>query len=92
MPIVRGERVFGVLVVQNRTERHYDEDEEEALLTIAMVLAEVVAQGTLVDPAELDEPGLSPTQPALFNGEGLAEGIAIGTVVAARAARAGSSA
>src|ERR1041385_219812 len=81
VPIVRGERVFGVLVVQNRTERHYDEDEEEALLTIAMVLAEVVAQGTLVDPAELDEPELSPTQPARFKGEGLAEGIAIGTVV-----------
>jgi len=70
-----------VLVVQNRTERHYDEDEEEALLTIAMVLAEVVAQGTLVDPAELDEPALSPTQAAVFRGEGLAEGLAIGTVV-----------
>lgn len=81
VPIVRGERVFGVLVVQNRTERHYDEDEEEALLTIAMVLAEVVAQGTLVDPAELDEPELSPTQPAVFKGEGLAEGVAIGVVV-----------
>ena len=81
VPIVRGERVFGVLVVQNRTERHYDEDEEEALLTIAMVLAEVVAQGTLVDLAEFDEPGLSPTQPAVFRGEGLAEGLAIGVVV-----------
>ena len=81
VPIVRAERVFGVLVVQNRTERHYDEDEEEALLTIAMVLAEVVAQGTLVDPAELDEPELSPTQPAVFKGDCLAEGLAIGVVV-----------
>ena len=52
---MRGERVFGVLTVQNRTARQYDEEEEEALLTIAMVLAEVVAQGTLVDLAEIDE-------------------------------------
>jgi phosphotransferase system enzyme I (PtsP) len=80
VPIVRGERVFGVLTVQNRTQRHYDEEEEEALATIAMVLAEVVAQGTLVDLAEIDEAELSPTRPAIFRGEGLAEGLAIGTV------------
>jgi phosphotransferase system enzyme I (PtsP) len=80
VPIVRGERVFGVLTVQNRTQRHYDEEEEEALATIAMVLAEVVAQGTLVDLAEIDEAELSPTRPAVFHGEGLAEGVAIGTV------------
>jgi len=80
VPIVRGERVFGVLTVQNRTARHYDEEEEEALATIAMVLAEVVAQGTLVDLAEIDEAELSPTRPAVFHGEGLAEGLAIGTV------------
>ena len=80
VPIVRGERVFGVLTVQNRTQRHYDEEEEEALATIAMVLAEVVAQGTLVDLAEIDEAELSPTRPATLRGEGLAEGLAIGTV------------
>jgi phosphotransferase system enzyme I (PtsP) len=80
VPIVRGERVFGVLTVQNRTQRHYDEEEEEALATIAMVLAEVVAQGTLVDLAEINEAELSPTRPAIFHGEGLAEGLAIGTV------------
>jgi len=79
VPIVRGERVFGVLTVQNRTARHYDEEEEEALATIAMVLAEVVAQGTLIDLAEIDEAELSPTRPAVFRGEGLAEGLAIGT-------------
>jgi phosphotransferase system enzyme I (PtsP) len=80
VPIVRGERVFGVLTVQNRTQRHYDEEEEEALATIAMVLAEVVAQGTLVDLAEIDEAELSPTRPATFQGEGLTEGVAIGAV------------
>lgn len=80
VPIVRGERVFGVLTVQNRTARHYGEEEEEALATIAMVLAEVVAQGTLVDLSELDDTELSPTRPALLRGEGLSEGLAIGTV------------
>jgi phosphotransferase system, enzyme I, PtsP len=80
VPIVRGEHVFGVLTVQNRTARHYDEEEEEALATIAMVLAEVVAQGTLVDLAEIDEAELSPKHAAEFRGEGLAEGLAIGTV------------
>ena len=80
VPIVRGERVFGVLTVQNRTQRHYDEEEEEALATIAMVLAEVVAQGTLVDLAEIDEAELSPTRHATFQGEGLTEGVAIGAV------------
>src|SRR5690348_11837884 len=80
VPIVRGERVFGVLTVQNRTARHYDEEEEEALATIAMVLAEVVAQGTLVDLSEIDDSDLSPTKPAIVQGEALAEGLAIGTV------------
>lgn len=80
VPIVRGERVFGVLTVQNRTARHYDEEEEEALATIAMVLAEVVAQGTLIDLSEIDDSGLSPTRAAIVQGEALAEGLAIGTV------------
>src|SRR5262245_29189695 len=68
VPIVRGERVFGVLTVQNRTARQYDEEEEEALLTIAMVLAEVVAQGSLVDLSELDEASLS-LKPAIVRGD-----------------------
>src|SRR4029079_475953 len=45
VPILRGGRVLGVLVVQNRTQRHYTEDEIEALQTIAMVLAELAASG-----------------------------------------------
>ena len=42
VPILRGGRVIGVLTVQNRTERLYDEDEIDSLQTIAMVLAEIV--------------------------------------------------
>ena len=43
VPIVRAGRVLGVLVVQNRTRRQYDEEEIETLQTIAMVLAELIA-------------------------------------------------
>src|SRR5208282_2915349 len=52
VPILRSGRVSGVLVVQNRTPRHYTEDEIEALQTIAMVLAELAASGELVSPSE----------------------------------------
>ncbi len=45
VPIVRGGQVFGVLTVQNRAAVLYAEEEVEALQTVAMVLAEVVAQG-----------------------------------------------
>ena len=58
VPIVRGGQVFGVLTVQNKAERSYAEEEVEALQTVAMVLAELVAQGGFFDISELDEPEL----------------------------------
>jgi phosphotransferase system enzyme I (PtsP) len=81
VPVLRGGQVFGVLTVQNRTARLYDEEEVEALQTVAMVLAEIVAHGTLFDIAELDEPELRADRPREFKGEGLSEGVAIGQVV-----------
>jgi phosphotransferase system enzyme I (PtsP) len=81
VPVVRGGQVYGVLTVQNRTARLYDEEEVEALQTVAMVLAEVVAHGSLFDLAELDEPELRADRPRAFQGDGLAEGVAIGRVV-----------
>ena len=81
VPIVRGGQVYGVLTVQNRAARVYDEEEVEALQTVAMVLAEIVAHGTLFDIAELDEPELRADRPRGFAGEGLSEGVAVGRVV-----------
>ena len=81
VPIVRGGQVFGVLTVQNKAERIYAEEEVEALQTVAMVLAEVVAQGGFFNVAELDEPELRIDRPRRFNGEGLSEGVAVGRVV-----------
>ena len=81
VPIVRGGQVFGVLTVQNRKAILYSEEEVEALQTVAMVLAEVVAQGGLFKLSELDEPELRADRPRIFQGEGLAEGVGIGRVV-----------
>jgi phosphotransferase system enzyme I (PtsP) len=80
VPIVRGEQVIGVLTVQNLTARHYDEEEVEALLTVAMVLAEVVAQGGLYDLGELEDITLSSTRPLHCKGEAIADGLAIGPI------------
>jgi len=81
VPIVRGGQVFGVLTVQNKAERIYAEEEVEALQTVAMVLAEVVAQGGFFNVAELDEPELRVDRPRKFMGDGLSEGVACGRVV-----------
>ena len=81
VPIVRGGQVYGVLTVQNQVARQYDEEEVEALQTVAMVLAEIVAHGALFDIAELDEPELRPDRPRAFKGDGLSEGVAVGHVV-----------
>lgn len=52
VPIIRGGRVVGVVVVQNRTQRHYNDEEMETLQTVAMVLAEMVAGGELISREE----------------------------------------
>jgi phosphotransferase system enzyme I (PtsP) len=81
VPILRGGNVLGVLVVQNRTSRAYAEEEIETLQTVAMVLAELVASGDLVNPIELtpvEGLGLLPTR---FEGSKLVGGLAMGHAV-----------
>src|SRR5215211_2376658 len=55
VPVLRAGNTLGVLVVQNRARRTYSEEEEEALQTTAMVLAEMIASGEL---AALARPGV----------------------------------
>ena len=43
VPTIRTGKILGVLTIQNRTNRHYTEEEVEALQTTAMVLAEHMA-------------------------------------------------
>jgi phosphotransferase system enzyme I (PtsP) len=80
VPILRGGRVLGVLVVQNRTFRDYDEEEIETLQTIAMVLAELVSGSDLITPEDTMRADLA-LAPARLDGMRLNDGIAIGRAV-----------
>ena len=81
VPLLRGGRPVGALVVQNRTARVYGEDEAEDLQTIAMVLAEMVASGELVDQVELKDVELAPHRPERLKGQRFADGLALGVAV-----------
>ncbi len=80
-PLLRGGRTIGVLVVQNRARRVYDDDEVEDLQIVAMVLAEMVAGGELVGLDELKDVELAPDRPERIKGQRFAEGLAMGKVV-----------
>ncbi len=77
VPILKGGRVIGVLTVQNRTERLYQDDEIDSLQTIAMVLAEIVPS---------DESGPEQTdaaregRPVNLQGRSLCGGLGMGRV------------
>src|SRR5438477_7631859 len=81
VPLLRGGRSIGVLVVQNRTERVYTEDEVEDLQIIAMVLAEMVSAGELIDPNQLKDVEIAPQRPERLRGVRLADGLALGVAV-----------
>jgi phosphotransferase system enzyme I (PtsP) len=81
VPIQRGGHLLGVLVVQNRTMRLYTEEEVETLETVAMVLAEMVASGELVDPAEASSALAAGVSPQRIDGVRLNGGLAIGQAV-----------
>jgi phosphotransferase system enzyme I (PtsP) len=80
VPILRAGRSLGVLVVQNKAQRNYREDELEALETTAMVLAEMIATGEL---KKITRPGLELdlTRPVSIDGDSYSEGIGLGYVV-----------
>jgi phosphotransferase system enzyme I (PtsP) len=81
VPLLRSGQVIGVLVVQNRAKRHYTEEEEEALQTTAMVMAEVIAAGELKELAQATQADVSRVRSHHLKGEALADGIALGHVV-----------
>src|SRR5499426_833509 len=80
VPVLRAGNTLGVLVVQNRARRTYTEEEEEALQTTAMVLAEMIASGEL---SAIAKPGAEPAarRPLHLTGTALNEGVALGHVV-----------
>lgn len=80
VPILRAGRSLGVLVVQNKAQRNYREDEVEALETTAMVLAEMIATGDL---KKIARPGLELdlNRPVTIDGNSFGDGIGLGYVV-----------
>jgi phosphotransferase system, enzyme I, PtsP len=80
VPVLRGGHTIGVLTVQNRTQRHYSDEEVEALQTTAMVIAEMIASGGLIvsdDAAQDARRDLG----ACFTGLAISEGVALGHAV-----------
>ncbi len=81
VPVLRSGHMLGVLVVQNRIQRTYAEEEVEALQTTAMVIGEVVASGELPDAGPPEDEDIAHTRPHRLEGLGLVGGAALGTVV-----------
>jgi phosphotransferase system, enzyme I, PtsP len=80
VPVLHGGRVNGVVAVQNRTHRHYTEEEVETLQTVAMVLAELIASGELGTKHGDDEEGPASVLVRL-EGVRLSHGLGMGSVV-----------
>jgi phosphotransferase system enzyme I (PtsP) len=81
VPILRGGRVRGVLVIQHKEKREYLEEEVETLQTIGMVVAELVAAGELVNAQEISSGGDAALLPTRLEGLSLNGGIAMGMAV-----------
>lgn len=80
VPVLKAGQTLGVLVVQNSDRRVYREDETEAMLTTATILAEMLStsefEGLIKPGSDIDL-----RRPRTFEGTGFAEGVALGTVV-----------
>ncbi|MFW2831207.1 phosphoenolpyruvate--protein phosphotransferase [Sphingomonas sp. ID0503] len=82
VPIVRRERSVGVLTVQHADRRRYDDVEIEALQTVAMVLAELIAGAGLIDDSARGEGGTArDTSDIRLTGLKLVDGMAAGKAV-----------
>lgn len=80
VPILRGGKVRGVLIIQNQMKRNYSEDEVETLETIAMVVAELIVGGEIARPGEVASP-TAVSLPARLHGVALSGGLAQGLAV-----------
>jgi len=83
VPILRGGRVLGVLVVQSLEAREFNEDDNEELLTIAMLLAQIIIddERTGGKKAALKGITLAQTKPETIRGKAFADGLAEGQAI-----------
>ncbi len=79
VPIGRSGQVLGVLVVQNRTQKEYSDEDVEVLQATAMVVAEHLVTGAVAGAGTAIE--LERSLSAVIQGEQMAEGIALGHIV-----------
>jgi phosphotransferase system enzyme I (PtsP) len=81
VPIIRKERAIGVLAVQHADPRAYDDVEIEALQTVAMVLAELIANAGLADKASSASGSARDEGPVRLDGLRLVTGMGRGYAV-----------
>lgn len=81
VPILRAGKVLGVVAVQTALERTFEEEEIEALETVAMVLAELVSTDGLSGSKNIDGDSQDRQDNQSFDVAGLADGVAIGHAV-----------
>jgi len=81
VPVLRASRVLGVLVIQNKTQRHYTDEEVETLQTVAMIIGELIASGEVVKREEtLPTDGIA-MLPLRLEGATLNAGLGMGAAV-----------
>ncbi|MFT6010736.1 MAG: phosphotransferase system enzyme I (PtsP), partial [Candidatus Azotimanducaceae bacterium] len=78
VPIIHHRRVLGVLVVQQRLARRYDESEEAFLITLSAQLAGVIAHARATGSLSVSATTRESTA-SRFQGKAGAPGVAIGT-------------
>jgi phosphotransferase system enzyme I (PtsP) len=78
VPLIRSGKSLGVLVLQNRENRRYTDEELGAAQAVAAVLAEIAASGELFDPATTEEVGAMLHRPERIAGVAIAPGVAFG--------------
>jgi phosphotransferase system enzyme I (PtsP) len=84
VPIIHHRRVLGVLVVQQQSQRRFDESEEAFLVTLSAQLAGVIAHAEAtggMDTGEPDTPRKVDRADARYAGVPGAPGVAVGTAV-----------
>jgi phosphotransferase system enzyme I (PtsP) len=84
VPIIRGGRVRGVLVTQHQSFRTFGENDIEILATIAMVVAELIADGSPLASNEVVGLVGDTGGPVRIAGQGLSVGYGRGVAVVCR--------
>ncbi len=81
VPIIHQRKVLGVLVVQQKTRRRFDESEEAFLVTMSAQLAGVIAHAEVTGGISVGPDSSKVRNDAKFDGVAGAMGVAIGTAV-----------